>query len=125
MGYFFGCGNACNQGGGGSGAGAYLSADLPAGVSDSFNPGGAWPTGIGRLDLVPAGNATLNSLVASVDGQEVILRNASATFTITIPAGGPGAAPFTGGGGGTILPPLTPITVVYYGGSIDEWVIVQ
>jgi hypothetical protein len=125
MGYFFGCGNACNESGGGSsGAGLYLSADLPAGVSDGFNPGGAWPTGIGRLDLVPAGNATLNSLVAGIDGQEVILRNASATFTITIPTGGAGTAPFTGGGGGAILPPLTPINIVYYAGSINAWVIV-
>jgi hypothetical protein len=126
MGYFFGCGNACNEnGGGGSGAGKYLSANLPAGISDSFNPGGIWPTGVGRLDLVPAGDATLNSLVAGIDGQEVIIRNASATFTITIPAGGPGAVSFTGGGGGSFLPPLTPMTCVYYGGSINQWVIVQ
>lgn len=124
MGYFFcNCPPAISSGGG-STAGKYLSAGLPAGVSDSFNPGGAWPIGIGRLDLVPAGNATLNSLVAGIDGQEVILRNASASFTITIPTGGAGTAPFTGGGGGAILPPLTPINIVYYAGSINAWVIV-
>lgn len=124
MGYFFcNCPPAISSGGG-STAGKYLSAGLPAGVSDSFNPGGTWPNNIGRLDLVPAGDATLNSLLAGIDGQEVIIRNTSSTFTVTVPTGGAGSAPFEGGGGGTILPPGTAGNFVYYAGSINAWVIV-
>ena len=129
MGYFFGNGFASPQGGSGGGggnAGKYLSAPLSAGVTDDFNPGSGWPGKFGRLDLVPAGAATLNSLVAGADGQEVILRNASATQTITIPVGGGGSAAneFTGGGGGAILPPLTAKLIVYYAGVINNWVLV-
>jgi hypothetical protein len=124
MGYFFGCGNACNESGGGSTPGAFLSADLPAGTNESFNPGGTWPTNIGRLDLQLAGPATLESLVGGTDGQVVILRPLG--FTLTIPVGGAGAAPFSGGGGGQgeTLPAGTPATIVYYAGTINSWVIV-
>jgi hypothetical protein len=124
MGYFFcNCPPASSSGGGGI-AGKYLSANLPAGSNVSFNPGSGWPSTYGRLDLVLAGDATLESLVAGNDGQEVTVRNNSA-FTLTIPTGGGGSEPFAGGGGGTILPPGTAINLTYYAGSINEWVIVQ
>jgi hypothetical protein len=127
VGYFFG--NTFVQtksGGGGGNAGKYLSAPLAAGATNDFNPGSGWPTGYGRLDLVPGGAATLNSLVGGADGQEVIVRNASTTQTITIPVAGGGSAAneFTGGGGGTILPPLTAKLIVYYAGTINNWVLV-
>lgn len=126
MGYFFGNTFVKATGGGGGSAGKYLSAPLGAGATNDFNPGSGWPTGYGRLDLVPAGAATLNGLVAGTDGQEVILRNASTTQTITIQVAGGGtpANEFTGGGGGTILPPLTAKLAVYYGGTINNWVLV-
>ncbi len=128
MGYFFGCGNACNEGGGGSGGGSigkYIAVALSAGDNDNVNPGSDWPTGYGRLDLEPDGAANLNSLVAGIDGQLIILRNASATETVTIPVGASGAAPFTGPGAGTILPPLAAMPAVYYAGGINNWVLVQ
>lgn len=125
MGYFFGNTFVAGTGGGGS-AGRYVSSALAAGATNDFNPGSGWPTGVGRLDLVPAGDATLNSLVKAADGQEIIVRNNSA-FTVTIPVGGGGTAAneFTGGGGGTILPPLTAQLICYYAGSINRWVIVS
>lgn len=128
MGYFFGCGcaGAGSGGGGGGTAGKYLSIALSAGASNNFNPGSGWPDSYGRLDLVLAGDATLNSLVKGGDGQEIILRNNSAhTLTIPVAGGGTAANEFTGGGGGTILPPLTAQLICYYAGSINRWVIVS
>lgn len=124
MGYFFcNCPPAGSSGGGGV-AGKYLSVALPGGSHVSFNPGSGWPGTYGRLDLDLAADATLDSLAAGTDGQQVTVRNNSA-FTLTIPTGGSGTAPFTGGGGGTILPPGTAINVTYYAGSINAWVLVQ
>ena len=129
MGYFFCQPCAGTSSSSGSTAGKYLSAELPAGTTTSFAPAGFPGTAaapIGRLDLVPAGAATLDSLAPGItDGQEVILRNASATQTITIPTAGSGTAPFTGGGGGVILPPLTAVTATWYAGSFNEWVLQQ
>lgn len=67
-------------GGGGSPLfGTYVSVALAAGTNDNVNPGGAWPTGYGRLDLdTTAGAATVTGLVAGSDGQAVIVRCAGA-----------------------------------------------
>lgn len=124
MGYFFcNCPPGGSSGGGGV-AGKYLAVALPGGSNVSFNPGSGWPGTYGRLDLDLQADATLESLAAAADGQQVTVRNNSA-FTLTIPTGGSGTAPFTGGGGGTILPPGTAINVTYYAGSINAWVLVQ
>lgn len=126
MGYFFGNTFVQSGSGGGGSAGKYLSVALGAGATNDLNPGSGWPTGYGRLDLVPAGAATLNSLLRGTDGQEVVVRNASTTQTVEIPVAGGGTAAneFTGGGGGTILPPLTAKLIVYYAGLINNWVLV-
>jgi hypothetical protein len=127
MSYFFGAVCSCPPSSGGVTAGKYISVALAAGTTNDLNPGSGWPTGYGRLDLVRAGAATLNSLKAGVDGQEIFIRNASASQTVTIPVAGGGtpANEFTAGGGGTILPPLTGTQAVYYGGTINNWVLVQ
>lgn len=79
-----------------------------------------------RLDLVPAGAATLTGLLAGIDGQIVVTRNASATQTVTLPslsASSSAANEFSGGGGGVILPPLASCNLTYYGGTVQKWVI--
>lgn len=128
MGYFFGCGNACNSGGGGSTAGKLATtANIGAIESDNLKPVSDWPTGYGRLDFnINNGNAIVTGLLPGTDGQSIIGRNTSATFELTIPAlssSSSAANQFSGGGGGLILPPLASAQFTYYAGTVNKWVI--
>jgi hypothetical protein len=126
MGYFFGCGNACSEsGGGGSGGGKFISVNLAAGETNNLNPGSGWPTGYGRLDLVPAGAASLSGLAAGTDGQQAIARNNSTQVLqlLSLNGGSSAANQFSGGGGGTTLPPLASCNLTYYAGTINKWII--
>lgn len=64
---------------GGTNAGPSATAVLAAGANNNFNPGGGWPTGIGRLILnSSAGIANITGLVAGTDGQQIEIVNALA-----------------------------------------------
>jgi hypothetical protein len=58
---------------------------LAAGANNNLNPGGGWPTGIGRLILTSGGStANVTGLVAGIDNQWVLIQNDDATATITL-----------------------------------------
>lgn len=59
----------------------YATQALSAGTTHDL----AIPFGCKYLDLAPAGDATLDGLIASYDGQEVTLSNSHATRVITLP----------------------------------------
>jgi hypothetical protein len=88
------------------------------------------PTGFnaltGRLDLSNSGaSVNVTGLVAGADGQGIILRNAGASFNITLQsqnAGSLAANRFVISADIT-LTPLNAVLAVYYAGSINRWVI--
>ena len=62
----------------------YMSANVAAGTTDNFAPTGFNPS-IGFLDINPAGNASIGSLPAGVNGQTVTVTNiASGSITLTL-----------------------------------------
>jgi hypothetical protein len=119
-------------GGGGGGGGQLATAVLTAGENDNLNPGSGWPTGYGRLDLnAAAGVANLTGLLAGTDGQQVIIRNLPGSGNnITLNnqnAGSLAANRFQGlnlssPNADVILAPGSAILLMYYGGSLNYWV---
>ncbi len=103
--------------------GAYLLAAVPAGSSNDFNPGGAWPT-IGRLDVTLAlGAATLTGLVAGTDGQLVLLFNADPANNLTLDnqnAASAAANRFEASGNWSIVPGGA-LWLAYYAGTVNRW----
>lgn len=111
------------QGSGGASA-AYLSANVPAGANNDFNPGGTWPAGIRRLDLDPnAGASNLTGLVAGSDGQEVFLFNPDAANNLTLNSQNAGSAAANRFQivADLILSPNAGCILLYYAGSINRW----
>jgi hypothetical protein len=119
---------------GGLFVGAYISAVPAPGANNDFNPGGvpAWPGTLaspyGRLDLVPVAACNLTGLKAGLDGQLVIIRNATAIgsgilITLNNLNGGSLAANQFSYLADFTLPPGDAQTMVYYAGSINKWVL--
>jgi hypothetical protein len=116
----------------GSGGGATLGSSLTfataTGTTNDVNPGGAWPTGIGRVDVtLAAGVATWTGLVAGADGQMVEIFNADAANTLTLnanPAGsvaGSAAANRFQWVGNMALAPGATAILVYSAGTVNRW----
>ena len=118
--------------GGGGFVGAYIEAALAAGANANFNPGGvpAWPGThahpYGRLDLdTSAGDATLSGLVAGLDGQIMIVRNVG-PHDLQLQdrnAGSLAANQFCIGPGDLDLIFDQSVAMVYYAGTVNQWVV--
>lgn len=62
----------------------YMAANVPAGTTDNFNPTGFNPS-IGFLDLNPnAGNGSIGSLPAGINGQTVTITNVNGSNTVEL-----------------------------------------
>ncbi len=102
--------------------GPFLSVATAAGVTNNFNPGGAWPT-IGRLDIdTTAGNAELTGLVAGTDGQMVLIRN---TGVNSLQLDNANASSATANRfqsvGDFVIAQFGRVFAVYYAGAINRW----
>jgi hypothetical protein len=102
--------------------GPYLSVAPASGVSNNFNPGGAWPT-IGRLDIdTTAGNVELTGLVAGSDGQMVLIRNTGANnLQLDDSNAGSAAANQFASNGNLVIFNKGRTLAVYYAGAINKW----
>ncbi len=108
--------------------GGYLLYASPSGTNNNVNPGGAWPTGISRLDVtLGSGNADWTGLLAGVDGQLVEIFNADSANTLTLDAnpGGSVAGSLAANRfqyvGSLALPPGATAIAIYTAGSINLW----
>ena len=112
-----------------AGSGGNLPAALayasPAGISNNVNPGGAFPTNVGRLVVTLAGDATWTGLVAGSDGQLVWIYNADATdnLTLSVADAGSTAANQFAGFSSLILPAQASVLACYFGLSVNRWVL--
>lgn len=99
----------------------------PAGAQNNVNPGSGFPAAIGRIDAdTSAGDANWTGMLAGVDGQIVIIRNATGANNLTLNsenAGSTAANRFTAAADMT-LPPGGAIWAIYYAGSVNRWVLV-
>jgi hypothetical protein len=114
------------QAAGGGTIPGFLAALVPAGANNDFNPGGAWPTNIGRLDVDPSlGVANLTGLVAGIDGQLVVIFNSEAlggnNLTLNNQNAASAAANRFQGSGDFIIVPQNSLTLCYYAGAINRW----
>ncbi len=116
--------------GGGTGiitTGGYLAYVSAAGAQNNVNPGGGFPAAVGRLDVdTTAGDTNWTGLLAGSDGQIVIIRNSAGANNLTLNsenAGSTAANRFTGVGD-FVLGAGVPIWAIYYGGSVNRWVMV-
>jgi hypothetical protein len=90
--------------------------DLPAGASNNLNPGGGWPTGIGRLILTASsGVANVTGLLAGIDNQWVLIQNDDGANNITLnnENGGSAAANQFTYAADLILPPESTVLAIY------------
>lgn len=105
-------------------AGEQMAATLGSGSTNDYNPTGFGPT-INRLDIDPnAGNSTLTGLQAYTDNQIVIIRNTDAVNSLTLSnqdAGSLAANRFAGPDSITLTPGGS-IWVVYYAGTVNNWI---
>jgi hypothetical protein len=115
--------------------GAYTTAVVAAGANNNVLPVGAgWPgttsAPYGRVDFTgAAADFNVTGVVAALDGQIVIFRNATA-FNCTlnnINAGSVAANQFAIDTAGldTVLAPGMSIHTVYYAGSVNKYVVQQ
>ncbi len=100
----------------------------PAGVSNDVV---AWsPPFTGRIRLavtLAAGSAAWTGLAAGVSGQEVTLWNADPDNTLTLVVqnvGSLSANQFQGSAGAYSLTPGNALGLIYYGDTINAWIIV-
>ncbi|HYM34701.1 MAG TPA: hypothetical protein VET48_04845 [Steroidobacteraceae bacterium] len=115
---------ASGGGGGPSTGGVLVTAALAAGANNDFNPGGAFPVGVGRLDLdSTAGVATVTGLLAGSDGQQVFIRNKPGGNNVTLmnANGGSAAANQFTSSDDIILTPGTAVVLMYTAGAINKW----
>ena len=133
MGYIFGAVKSSGSGGGAVAGvifGASIAANVPAGTTDAFDPGGGFPgtatAPTGRLELNPnAGDAILQGLkAAAVDGQALMLRNASAVNNLTLANNASGTAgdSFLYGPGDLMLTPGVAVLLVWDTG-VNAWIV--
>ncbi len=104
----------------------YLSYASSAGANNDVNPGGGWPTDIGRLDVTLAGgNANWTGLVAGVDGQAVLISNIDAANTLTLnnQNAGSSAANRFRSSADAVLGPGATVLATYYAGTVNRWVL--
>jgi len=102
--------------------GPYLSVASVSGVTNNFNPGGAWPT-IGRLHIdTTAGNTELTGLIAGTDGQMVLIRNTGANnLQLDNANAGSAAANQFQAIGDFVMIQNGRVFAVYYAGVINKW----
>lgn len=105
------------------GALAYAS---PAGSSNNVNPGGTFPTNVGRLVVtLGGGDATWTGLVAGSDGQLVWIYNADAANNLTLSVADAGSTAVNrfAGFNSLILPAQSSVLACYFAGSVNRWVL--
>lgn len=104
---------------------AALAYASPAGSSNNVNPGGAFPTNVGRLVVTLAGDATWTGLVAGADGQLLWIYNADATDNLTLSVADVGstAANRFAGFSSVIVPAQASVLACYFAGSVNRWVL--
>ncbi len=102
---------------------SYASA---AGVQNNVSPPG-FTAAVHRLSVtLPSGNATWTGLAAGTDGQDLILWNADATKTLILAvnnSGSSGSNRFAGSGNLSLFPGNA-VRLSYWGGTVNQWVIV-
>ena len=106
--------------------GGFSSFAPAAGATNNANPGSGFPALLGRIDVdTTAGNANWTGLLAGVDGQIVIIRNTGANNLVlnNQNASSTAANRFSAAADFTLVPGDA-VWVVYYGGSVNRWVIV-
>lgn len=105
----------------------YLSAVITAASTDDYTPSGGWSNVVGRLDIDPTTvDSTLTGLVAGSDGQRVWVCNTDAVFNLKLvvaSSSSTAANRFRGPPGTFTLSPGSRVLLVYYGGSVNRWVI--
>lgn len=106
--------------------GSLLAYSAPTATVNNAAPAGFGP-GVGRLDVaLGAGAATaITGLIAGVDGQPLVIRNTDAAnaLTLTNQAAGSTAANRFAAAGDTVLAPGGAVTLIYYAGTVNRWVI--
>ncbi len=120
-------GGGGTPGAGVTGVGGYSSYVSPAGAQNNVNPGSGFPLLLGRIDVdTSAGDANWTGLLAGVDGQIVLIRNAAGANNLTLNSQNASstAANRFAGSGDFVLPAGGAIWVIYYAGSVNRWVIV-
>ncbi len=109
-------------GSGGGATGALITSSPGAGSVTGYAPGIALT--VGRLDIASdAADTQINDLTAGFDGQFLRIRN-TGTGTLTLVsenAGSTAANRFTGSGDVNIAPG-DKADLIYYGGSVNRWV---
>lgn len=105
-------------------AGTYLSAAPASGSTNDYNPAGFGAT-VNRLDLdTTAGNATLTGLIAGTDNQIVLVSNTGANnLTLDATSSASSAANRFRASDLMVIPPNGSMYVIYYGGTVNRWVI--
>ena len=112
-------------GGGGGTLGTYVAVVLDAGANNNVNPAAGWPNGYGRVDFdTSAGVANVTGLLAGSDGQMILARNIGVNnLTLNNQNAGSLAANQFIYVNDLVLPQYASALLVYYGGSINAWVI--
>lgn len=128
-----GLGNAATQwicntgsgGGGGGGTGVLLGYTSGPGQSSNVSPSN-FSSATGRLDVTLTGDSNWTGLLAGTDGQTVIIRNLPTNSNLlTLNVGNVFSLPanqFSGSSDAYLSPGQT-TDIVYYGGSVNLWVI--
>lgn len=105
-------------------AGGYLAATITAASTDNYNPGGAFPTAIGRLDINPSTlESTLTGLLAGADGQRITFRNIGTVYSLilsTTSTSSSAANRFSGTSDAEIVPGASR-DVIYYSLPSPRW----
>lgn len=104
--------------------GPLLTTTLVSG--DNRNPGSGWPGLYGRLDVdTTAGAISWTGLLAGFDGQRVSIRNtgAAANLTLVNQSASSVAANRFAATADTVVTPGLAVEAIYYGGSVQRWVI--
>jgi hypothetical protein len=112
--------------GGGGGSGTLISYASPAGAQNNVAPAG-FGAGVGRVALtLPSGNANWTGLTAGTDGQQLIITNKDAANTLTLNVANAGslAANQFFGSADYAIPPGNSLSLCYYAGSVNQWVII-
>jgi len=120
-------GSGGSPGTGVTSVGGFSAFVSPAGAQNNVNPGSGFPAAIGRIDVdTSAGDTNWTGMLAGVDGQIVIIRNATGANNLTLnseSAGSTAANRFTAAADFT-LPAGGAIWAIYYAGSVNRWVLV-
>ena len=102
----------------------YLSNIITVASTNNYDPGGGFPTAVGRIDINPnTVNSTLTGMISAADGQQVFIYN-SGTFNLVLTiqdAASSANNRFRGLGSSLTLPPGARTLALYYAGSVNRW----